>query len=221
MYSFFLGNLRLPVTPQKLTVKIKGRNKTLTLANEGDINFLRYPGLTEITFEATLPMLGQYPFMEEYHRPDYYLAAFERWMVKRKPFRFLVSRVSPSGGLLFDTNMQVSLEDYTITEDAAKGLDLTVSVKLKQYINYATKVVEVVKPTPESKSVVTETKQRDNVTAPKPKTYTVKKGDCLWALAKRFYGNGAEYMKIYNANPDVVKGRSPNILYVGEVLTIP
>ena len=38
MYSFYFGSLLLPVTPQKLTTKIKGNNKTLTLVNEGDIN---------------------------------------------------------------------------------------------------------------------------------------------------------------------------------------
>lgn len=60
MYSFYFGSLLLPVTPQKLTTKIKGNNKTLTLVNEGDINFLRSPGLTEISFDVVLPMLGQY-----------------------------------------------------------------------------------------------------------------------------------------------------------------
>ena len=62
MYSFYFGSLLLPVTPQKLTTKIKGNNKTLTLVNEGDINFLRSPGLTEISFDVVLPMLGQYSF---------------------------------------------------------------------------------------------------------------------------------------------------------------
>ena len=45
MYSFYFGRLLLPVTPQKLTTKIKGNNKTLTLVNEGDINFLRSPAI--------------------------------------------------------------------------------------------------------------------------------------------------------------------------------
>ena len=56
MYSFYFGSLLLPVTPQKLTTKIKGNNKTLTLVNEGDINFLRSPGLTEISFDVVLPI---------------------------------------------------------------------------------------------------------------------------------------------------------------------
>ena len=51
------------------------------------------------------------------------------------------------------------------------------------------------------------------------KTYTVKSGDCLWKIAKQFYGNGAQYTKIYNANTDKIK--NPNLIYPGQVLTIP
>ena len=130
MYSFYFGSLHLPVTPQKLTTKIKGNNKTLTLVNEGDINFLRSPGLTEISFDVVLPMLGQYSFADSFRKPDYYLSVFENYMTSKTPFRFIVSRVSPSGRLLFDTNMKVSLESYNITEDATKGPDVTVSVTL-------------------------------------------------------------------------------------------
>lgn len=219
MYSFYFGSLLLPVTPQKLTTKIKGNNKTLTLVNEGDINFLRSPGLTEISFDVVLPMLGQYSFAGTFRRPDYYLGIFENYMTSKTPFRFIVSRVSPSGRLLFDTNMKVSLESYNITEDATKGPDVTVSVTLKQYIDYATKTVTVVKPKPEKKPVVQQKKKRETSSAPKVKTYTVKSGDCLWNIAKKYYGNGAQYTKIYNANKGKIK--NPNLIYPGQVLTIP
>jgi LysM repeat protein len=219
MYSFFIDGMELPIAPQKLTVKIKGNNKTLTLINEGDINFLRAPGLTEITFDAVLPMLGQYSFANGYRRPDSYLNKLESLMTGKEPFRFLVSRVSPSGRLLYDTNMKVSLENYTVTEDATKGPDVTVSITLKQYISYSTKTVTVVKPKPEKKPVVQQKKKRETSSAPKVKTYTVKSGDCLWNIAKKYYGNGAQYTKIYNANKGKIK--NPNLIYPGQVLTIP
>lgn len=219
MYSFFIDGMELPIAPQKLTVKIKGNNKTLTLINEGDINFLRAPGLTEITFDALLPMLGQYSFANGYRRPDSYLNKLESLMTDKEPFRFLVSRVSPSGRLLYDTNMKVSLENYTVTEDATKGPDVTVSITLKQYISYSTKTVTVVKPKPEKKPVVQQKKKRETSSAPKVKTYTVKSGDCLWNIAKKYYGNGAQYTKIYNANKGKIK--NPNLIYPGQVLTIP
>lgn len=219
MYSFFIDGMELPIAPQKLTVKIKGNNKTLTLINEGDINFLRAPGLTEITFDAVLPMLGQYSFANGYRRPDSYLNKLESLMTDKEPFRFLVSRVAPSGRLLYDTNMKVSLENYTVTEDATKGPDVTVSITLKQYISYSTKTVTVVKPKPEKKPVFQQKKKRETSSAPKVKTYTVKSGDCLWNIAKKYYGNGAQYTKIYNANKGKIK--NPNLIYPGQVLTIP
>lgn len=219
MYNFYFGSLLLPVPPQKLTTKIKGNNKTLTLVNEGDINFLRSPGLTELSFDVVLPMLGQYHFANDFHKPDYYLSIFENYMTSKTPFRFIVSRVSPSGRLLFDTNMKVSLESYTITEDATKGPDVTVAVSLKQYIDYATKTVTVSKPAAaDKKPAVKEEKKRETSSKPTAKTYTVKKGDCLWNIAKKQYGNGAQYTKIYNANKDKIK--NPNLIYPGQVLTI-
>lgn len=58
MYSVFLDGMLFPVTPEKLDVKIKGANKTLTLVNDGEVNFLKTPGLTEIgNLEVILPML--------------------------------------------------------------------------------------------------------------------------------------------------------------------
>ena len=50
-------------------------------------------------------------------------------------------------------------------------------------------------------------------------TYVVVKGDCLWNIAKKFYGSGAQYTRIYNANKDKIK--NPNLIYPGQVLTIP
>ena len=69
----------------------------------------------------------------------------------------------------------------------------------------------------------TSTKQvtSKNTTAKKStsKTYKVKKGDTLWAIAKKYYGSGAKYPKIYNANKKLIK--NPNLIHIGWVLTIP
>ena len=60
-YYFYLGKTLLPVAPQKLQLKIKGVNKTYTLINDGEINVLKTPGLTDIEFDALLPNV-KYPF---------------------------------------------------------------------------------------------------------------------------------------------------------------
>ena len=50
-------------------------------------------------------------------------------------------------------------------------------------------------------------------------SYIVVKGDCLWNIAKKFYGKGSQYTLIYNANRDKIK--NPNLIYPGQILIIP
>lgn len=67
--------------------------------------------------------------------------------------------------------------------------------------------------------------------APKPKVryYTVKSGDNLWNIAKKYYGNGALYGRIYNANRKGVRRADgstgmivkPSLIYAGWKLIIP
>lgn len=210
-YKCYLFGELMPQTPAKLTVKIKGKNSTVTLLNEGEINFLKYPGLTEITLPLVFPMLTASK------RPDYYLTLLERAKTQRTTTQFIMTRTTPAGQLLFDTNIKVSVEDYTIEENATNGLDVSVEVKLKQYRNYSTKKINIKNASGKKTAAVQKT--RPATTAPKAKTYTVKKGDTLWGIAKKYYGNGAKYTQIYNVNKGKIK--NPNLIYVGQVFTIP
>lgn len=215
-YKCYLFGELMPETPGKLTLKIKGANKTLTLLNEGEINFLKLPGLTDITLPLTLPMLSGSK------TPDYYLDLLEKAKTNRTTTRFIMTRTSPAGRLLFDTNIKVSVEDYNIEENATNGLDVSVEVKLKQYRDYGTKMLYI-KPEALNDGVAKKTalvkQERSSDSAPQAKTYTVKKGDTLWGIAKKYYGNGAQYTKIYEANKSKIK--NPNLIYVGQVFTIP
>ena len=49
------------------------------------------------------------------------------------------------------------------------------------------------------------------------RTYKVQRGDTLWSIAKRTYGDGAQYKKIVSANPSVKNER----LIVGQTLQLP
>ena len=60
-YYFFLGDTMLPVPPAKMTLTIKGKNKTIDLINEGEVNIIKTPGLSEISFDARFPN-QKYPF---------------------------------------------------------------------------------------------------------------------------------------------------------------
>ena len=48
-------------------------------------------------------------------------------------------------------------------------------------------------------------------------SYTVKKGDTLYAIARAKYGDGKQWQRIAQANPGV----SPSSLKVGQTITLP
>ena|SRR5579871_1514496 len=59
----------------------------------------------------------------------------------------------------------------------------------------------------------------DSSLPPPAKKYTVKSGDTLSKIAKEFYGNANEYMKIFDANKDQLS--DPDKIQVGQELKIP
>lgn len=229
-YYFYLGNMLLPIASDKLTIKINNKNKTYDLINNQEINVLKSPGLTDIDFKVLLPNV-RYPFAlykNGYQPAVYFLNIIEKLKVNKTPFQFIVSRKLPNGKVLFDTNIKVAIEDYKLVEEAKEGFDVKVEIKLKQYKEYSTKTMQInVKqykpPVTQRPITTTQTTGGTNATVNSTKSsgqnYTVKKGDCLWNIAKRFYGNGSKYTVIYNANKSKIK--NPNLIYPGQVLWIP
>ena len=51
------------------------------------------------------------------------------------------------------------------------------------------------------------------------RTYMVQSGDTLSKISKQFYGDANQYMKIFEANKDVLN--DPNMITVGQVLRVP
>jgi nucleoid-associated protein YgaU len=48
---------------------------------------------------------------------------------------------------------------------------------------------------------------------------TVQKGNTLWGISRRNYGQGILYVKIFEANRDQI--RNPDLIYPGQVFTVP
>ena len=55
--------------------------------------------------------------------------------------------------------------------------------------------------------------------ADREKTYTVVAGDTLSKIAKREYGDAAQWNRIYEANKDTIK--NPDLIYPGQTFKIP
>lgn len=158
MYDLYLGNWLMPVTPSNVTMGIKNQNRTLVQINDGEINLLKRPGLTDISFTLLLPNV-LYPFAKykgNFKKADHYLAYLNQLKEGKQPFQFILSRFMGLGGKikLFDTNIKVSLEEYNIKESADNGFDVEVDIKLKQYKDFSTKTVTLVTPLPTAPMVM-------------------------------------------------------------------
>jgi hypothetical protein len=73
--------------------------------------------------------------------------------------------------------------------------------------------------TPASAATVTEQAHTTALVKQAARTYTVRSGDTLSAIAARFYHNPARWTWIYAANRSKI--HNPNSIFVGEKLTIP
>lgn len=221
-YDFYIGPgtgtsgspLLLPVAPGKLTVKINNNNQTCSLMNEGEINILKSPGLTEIEFEALLPNT-KYPFAvyeNGFRNAKVFLDRLEKLKKAKRTFQFIVSRALPDGNTLFSTNMTCSLEEYSIEEDVeSNGRDILVSIRLKQYRPYGVKKCKV-----KTKKNINLKKVRDKkifhfnkgylamkVNGTEYVTLEIKKTITLYNLAKLLYGDGKRYTLILKDAPDI------------------
>lgn len=220
MYNFFFDGMQFPVAPPSMSMQINNKNETITLMNEGEVNILKKAGLTDIDFEVELPNV-KYPFAvypDGFQPASHYLEKLEKLKTAQEPFQFIVNRLKPDGSLLFDTNMTVSLEDYTIEEDAENGFDVKVPIRLKQFTPFGTKKLNIKSESsapnagsndkPKQKATVE--KSRPTTGKETPKTHTVKSGETLWAIAKKYLGDGSKYTQLAKlnnlSNPNVIKG---------------
>ena len=145
-YAFFMAGTQFPIPPDKINTKINSQNTTVTLINEGEVNLIKSPGLTDISFDLLLPMFN-YPFASYpngFHDAHWYLEILEYLKASEQPFQLDIYREYPTGVQTHHTNVTVTLEDYQITEDAEEnGFDIVVSVELKTYKYFGVKILRL------------------------------------------------------------------------------
>ena len=214
-YEVYIDDMLLPIPPQKIPIKYRGQNETATLINGEEINITRPPGLAEISIDVVLPQMD-YPcamWDGSVEDAEEFISRLQDLKENGDTFEFIVIRDS------FDTNMDVTLEDYKVSDDVKEGLDLVVSITMKEARHYGTKIMNFAivpeQPIPAAASPEPERPAEQ----PQAKTYTVKSGDCLWNIAKKQLGDGSRWKEIHDLNRDKIS--NPNLIHPGLVLVMP
>lgn len=211
------ASYRLPTNPEQLDISSVQAIEKYEVLKLGQIAIPTHMELKEYSFECEFPnqVCSYVETPGKFKDADYYIDLFSQWRDGLIPVRFIASN-----GIGKDINTLVLIEGLNIIEKAGEEGDKYINFKLVEYRVYG------------KKSVVVKVDSSDNKVAkavvenPKPKvnpknngSYTVKKGETLWAIAKKYYGNGSQYTKIFNANKDKIK--NPNLIYPGQKLVIP
>ena len=208
MYMLYIDNVLFPVAPGKIVTDTQADNKTYSLIDGSWVNVPGGRGLRKISFELLLPM-KKYPFAQYdafYCDGEYYVEQLNRIAAESEPVEFEVYKSYADSDVTYLDSMKVIVEKLSVIEDAKNAPDITVSVVLREYRSVESKVA-----TAKKESYVS---REDNYTL--PQTYTVQKGDSLWLISKRFYGDGAQFT--YLAEINSIK--KPYTIYSGQQLKL-
>jgi len=184
----------LTVNPAELSVSRPNRNRVYSLAMGGTVNAWGGRGLREVSLSTFLPSDSS-PFYDGTD-PQSVLETLRAWQDSGDPIRLILSGS--------DINDAFLIED--VTETLREGdRDVGLRISLREY-----KFKSALAALAGSDLSV---RQDERVL---PRTYTVKQGDTLWAIACRFYGDGTRWSDLAARNHI----GDPKHLQAGRVLTL-
>lgn len=177
--------IQLPVVPASFSIDDGQNNVVVNITNLGEANLPGKKALRELQLSSFFPN-QDYKFLvcERKSNPYEYI----EWLRKRKN-EGTILRVIITGA---EINFTCLIEGLQYGEDDASG-DVNFTIDLKEYVT--------LKKT-ESKTGTTTTTRTNKST---PKTYTVKKGDTLKKIAKKYLGSASKSKQLYKKNKKVIE----------------
>lgn len=204
-------SIRLPVLPEEFEIEKSAEFDNKRIVKGKKIDIFNGVDLMTAPLESFFPKNTNATYCEYggVLDPYSYVSTIEEWIEKGTILRYIVT----------GTNINIScrIKNFSYREQDGTG-DVYYKISLQEHNEIKfTKVKEV------SKKPSTENKgnrpSKPTSNDKQVRYYTVKKGDCLWNISKKYYGKGSDYNKIYNANKDKIK--NPSLIYPGQKFVIP
>ena len=206
--------VRLPVMPSEFERVIDAGYDTNAIIGLGDVAVLTSNGLAQLSLSSFFPN-NEYSFNEYSNVPKPYdmVRYFKEWKNKGTVVRVILTGT--------DINQEMYITNFSYGERDGTG-DIYYNMDLLEYRPIIVPTVtENNSNNTQNTNRPTDTNNKNNASN-KQKTHKVVKGDCLYDIAQKYYGNGNSYPKIKEANkskyPSLAKN---NVIYVNWELIIP
>lgn len=209
-YNSNKKRLQFPVLPEKIEISYPSRNDTVYVYGVGEVTVKKHPGAFVIKFSSFFPAKPCQGSIRKPKAPKKCKEFLEKIMEIDKPAKFIFT------GSPCRINTLCTI-DFNVSEQGGDIGTIYYDITITEYKKVSVRKIKLKKSENIGKAGTNEARADTEV---KDETYVVKSGDCLWNIAIQFYGNGAEYVRIYEANKQVI-GSNPNLIYPGQVLTIP
>lgn len=209
-YNAEKEKIQLPVLPESFQTKNGSSNESMDITGLGEITIMQSRPALQFSFSSFFPA-AKFPGIQvgSITKPLTLIQKINSWKAGTEPVHFICTACG--------VDLYCTIESFNYSEEGGDPGTYQYSITLKEYREITVRQVKVDIPSATA-TVQKEEPRVDN--SVQPKTYTVKSGDCLWNIAKKYYGSGSDYTKIYNANKGTIGG-NPNLIYPGQVLTIP
>ena len=212
--------IALPLPPEAVKIKAEGKFITYNIINVGEVKLPNGEKLVKFSWIGRLPGESMRNMRmispADWRSPKEIQDIFSTWRSHGKKLRLLVTGTT--------INHNVYLESYTVDNSKMDTVEYSISFSVaKDVMVYTTTELNIENTTKKITTATTNDRAASSEAAtssPQKTTYTVKPGDCLWNIAKKSLGNGARYTEIYEANKAII-GSNPNLIYAGQVFTIP
>ena len=202
--------LRFPVLPEEITIKKGLTSKSVDIQGLGEVVIMQDPTAIVISFSSFFPST---PFpgvqFEDLTPPSDLKDKITVGQKSDLPVHFIVTGTT--------INIFCIIEDFSYSEQGGDVGSLHYSLTLKEYKEVHARQVKIDTQAKKATAPAETPARTDN--RAQEKTYTVKKGDCLWNIAAKYLGSGSRYTEIAKLNSDKIK--NPNLIYPGQVLRLP
>lgn len=201
-----------PVNPFGIIVNRSKKYDTADIVDLGEFDISdKGKKIKELSFETLFPKeYDTYCRYIDVPEPSETIKKLEKWMEQQQPVRLLITD--------FDFNDLVIISSLNEEERAGESADKYISLNFRVWRELKIETLSTSKVITSTVKTVPLKNNRPTSKAV-PKIHVVKYGDCLWNLAKKYYGNGAKWTEIYNKNKTII-GKNPNILKIGQKLVI-